>query len=199
MPWLCSRFSLRPAAPPETVEVERPLSPSPTTIQSQATTHSAPAIPGRLGAGPVLPELYYVNNKLCHALLVYMWCHRTQYLHQVWGWYLVRVWSCLPGGNHKTICKLFSNTGLNKKVEMLTPEGLRWNVCVPGYRPSFILALAQRTTPGLCKDMGGTETTAHTGGVGGWGWCVHVAPTHMQEGQVWDMDPKDLIPTLRRD
>lgn len=31
----------------------------------------------------------------------------------------------------------------------------------PGYRSFFILTLARRSRPGLCKDVGGTEATAH--------------------------------------
>ena len=56
-------------------------------------------------------------------------------------------------------------------------EGLNWNVL--GYRPFFILDLAQRSGPGLWKDMGETETTrVHWGGREG--WQVHIAPNTQQ-------------------
>lgn len=186
---------LRPFVAPSEAAGSEEHSPQPTANHSKILSHYplCSSYSRHAGILPCSPrKCPYVSNKIVHNLLVCMCCHQIQHLPQVLG-HWAGSWSCPPSGNHKTICKLYANPGLYKKVEMLLPEGISWNVCLLGTRSFFIFTLVQRSRSvriwwdtGHCTHLG-------IGWVGRCMWPQHTC----QGGRVWDMALDGLlIPAL---
>lgn len=72
-----------------------------------------------------------------------------------------------PAFNGQPQNHMYFNMELNlKSADAASRSSQLKCVQITGYSLLFILALAQKFRVWFCKDMGGTETTAHTGGVG---------------------------------